>query len=79
MIGIVYHTDRDHHIQSNFHLMIMDREKLLKLLEKNEYDYHVLPHYGMVLDWFKVYWELHEAVLKYLDTDEDSQSTETSE
>lgn len=47
------------------------KEEILKLLDDNEYDYHVLPHYGLISDWYVRYWELHNLMLKYLTDDED--------
>jgi len=40
-------------------------EELIKLLINNEDDYFMLPHYGMVPDWYKRYWQLHKAVAEY--------------
>ena len=28
------------------------KDQILDLLEDNEYDYHVLPHYGLISDWY---------------------------
>ena len=44
----------------------MDLPELIQLMEDNEYDYHVLPHYGLISDWFYRYWELHNAVYSYV-------------
>ena len=41
------------------------RESIFYLLEENEYDYHVLPHYGLISDYYERYWELHVLLLKY--------------
>ena len=45
------------------------KDELLDLLEKNVYDYHVLPHYGMIPDWYERYWELHNLVYSYLNNE----------
>ena len=45
----------------------MDKEKLIEMLDEDEYAYHVYPHYGMILDWYKAYWRLHNALRDYLD------------
>ena len=47
----------------------MDKQKLLEILEQNEYDYYVFPHHGLAPDWRNWYWELHEAVHLYLQND----------
>ena len=40
----------------------MTREEILKqieiTLEQDEHDYHVLPQYALIPDWFKRYWHL---------------------
>ena len=47
-----------------------DKEKqeevIREILDDNEYRYHVLPHYGLINDWFEAYKLLAEAVSKYL-------------
>ena len=45
----------------------MKVDRILELLEQNEYDYHLLPHYGLVPDWRLRYWQLHELILKEID------------
>ena len=45
-------------------------EELIKLLIKNEDDYFVLPHYGLISDWYQRYWQLHEAVAKHMEYNE---------
>ena len=40
---------------------------ILEILEDHEYRYHVLPHGGMVNDWFLAYVELARAINDYLD------------
>ena len=52
----------------------MDREGLIKILEEDEYAYHVYPHHGCVLDWYKAYWRLHMAVREYLEVDKEDNS-----
>ena len=44
----------------------MDKETLTKMLIQNEDDYHELPMYGLIPDWYLRYWELHIAVMQYL-------------
>ena len=41
--------------------------KLLDILDDNEYRYHVLPHGGMVNDWFFAYVDLARAINDYLE------------
>lgn len=47
-----------------------DKEKqeevIREILDDNDYRYHVLPHYGLINDWFEAYKLLAEAVTKYL-------------
>ncbi len=45
------------------------KEQILELLRNNEDDYYVLPHYGLISDWYKRYWQLHNIVLEYFDQD----------
>jgi len=40
-------------------------EDLIKLLIKNEDDYFVLPHVGLVPDWYERYWQLHKELAEY--------------
>ena len=40
---------------------------ILDILDENEYRYHVMPHGGMVNDWFLAYVDLARAVNDYLD------------
>jgi len=40
-------------------------EELIQLLINNEDDYFILPHYGMVPDWYKRYWQLQNAKDEY--------------
>ena len=40
---------------------------ILDILDENEYRYHVMPHGGMVNDWFLAYVDLARAVNTYLD------------
>jgi len=42
------------------------KQDLLDLLDKNVYDYYVLPHYGLISDWYERYWELHQLIENYL-------------
>ena len=56
-----------------FYIIVMDKitkEYILKMMDDNEYDYHVLPHYGLISDWFIRYWDLHNAVYNYLEHNE---------
>lgn len=45
------------------------KDELLDLLDKNEYDYYVLPMYGLISDWYERYWELHNKLHYYLQDD----------
>ncbi len=42
------------------------KDDILDMLEQNEYDYHVLPHYGLISDWYVRYWELHNLIYTYI-------------
>lgn len=49
---------------------LSDEEKkklreMFRAIEKNEDDYHNLPHYGFVADWFIRYWNMHNMVLEF--------------
>ena len=53
------------------------KEDIIEILEDNEYRYHVLPHGGMVNDWFLAYVELARAIVSYMGSDyEDSYEVE---
>ena len=41
-----------------------------KILDDNDYRYHVYPHYGCVPDWFIAYKELAKAVREYFTIEE---------
>lgn len=43
------------------------RDKILDEIDDVEYRYHVLPHSGLIADWFIHYWDLAELVCAYLD------------
>lgn len=43
------------------------RTEILDEIEDVEYRYYVLPHSGLVPDWFEHYWDLAALVCKYLD------------
>ena len=40
---------------------------ILDILDENEYRYHVMPHGGLVNDWFLAYVDLARAVNDYLE------------
>jgi len=40
---------------------------ILDILDENEYRYHVLPHSGLINDWFLAYVELARAINSHLD------------
>ena len=40
---------------------------ILDILDENEYRYHVMPHGGMINDWFLAYVDLARAVNEYLE------------
>ena len=42
------------------------REELIEMLYQNEDDWHELPHYGLVPDWYPRYWRLHILIMKHL-------------
>ena len=43
------------------------KNKILNEIDDVEYRYHVLPHSGLLPDYFIHYWELAELVCEYLD------------
>ena len=45
------------------------KEEIIDLLYENYSDYHTLPHYGLVPDWYLRYWELHNMIFDYLEDD----------
>ena len=49
------------------------RERLIQYIEDTEYDREVLPHYGLIPDWFIRYKELRDLIINYLDRLEESQ------
>lgn len=46
------------------------KEDIFNLCYENYCDYHELPMYGMVPDWYLRYWELHDIILDYLEGDD---------
>tara|TARA_B100001778_G_scaffold64600_3_gene50575 strand:- start:1894 stop:2190 length:297 start_codon:yes stop_codon:yes gene_type:complete len=40
-------------------------QKIHNVMDWHEYRYHVLPHHGLVNDWYEAYKELEEAVRDY--------------
>jgi hypothetical protein len=42
---------------------------IIEILMDNEYRYHVMPHSGMINDWFLSYVQLARAVTAYLGSD----------
>ena len=46
-------------------------ETLNGRLYDNYSDYHTLPHYGLIPDWYLRYWELHNMIFDYLEGDSD--------
>jgi|TARA_R100000030_G_scaffold95571_1_gene83096 hypothetical protein len=49
----------------------MDKETLIAMLHQTEDDYHSLPHYGLIPDWYLRYWDLHIALYQYLGLDKE--------
>ena len=43
------------------------QNKILNEIDDVEYRYYVLPHSGLLPDYFIHYWELAELVMKYFD------------
>ena len=43
------------------------KEEILKVMEENIDAYYELPHYGLIADWFKRYWQLHQLIDEYFD------------
>ncbi len=52
-------------------VILMDKKTLVKMLHQNENDYHELPMYGLIADWYLRYWHLHIAVYQYLELDKE--------
>ena len=52
-------------------VILTDKEekkaRIFELLAQDEEDYHVLPHYGLIADWFIRYGDLRKAVLEYFE------------
>ena len=46
--------------------IIMNKERLMRILERNEYDWWYAPSIGFIQDFGKIYWELHNAILEEL-------------
>ena len=63
--GLQTPHDQDTHRSSP--LMKDNAKKILRTCMNNEADYVVLPHYGLIADWFVRYWELHNLVLEHFD------------
>ena len=42
------------------------KDDILDMLEQNEYDYYVLPMYGLISDWYVRYWELPNLIHTYI-------------
>ena len=40
---------------------------ILDILDENEYRYHVLPHSGLMNDWYLAYVDLARAINDYLE------------
>ena len=49
------------------------RERLIQYIEDTEYDREVLPHYGLIPDWFIRYNELRDLICAFLNSLEKSQ------
>ena len=43
------------------------RDRILDEIDDVQYRYFVLPHSGLIADWFTHYWELSEMICEYLD------------
>ena len=50
-----------------------DAERIIQYIEDTEYDREVLPHYGLLPDWFVRYNELKELIVTYLNGFEESE------
>ena len=46
------------------------KEDLLELMEENVDAHYTLPHYGLIADWYRRYWELHMMLKLYFENDE---------
>jgi|TARA_B100000035_G_C20932014_1_gene523446 hypothetical protein len=46
------------------------KERLIEMMDQDEHDYHALPHYGLIADWFPRYWDLANMIRTYLQAEE---------
>ena len=44
----------------------VNKDKLMRMLERNEYDWWYAPSIGFIQDFGKIYWELHNLILEEL-------------
>ena len=44
--------------------MTSRRERLLQIIEETEYNREVLPHFGMISDFMKVYEDMRDIILE---------------
>lgn len=47
------------------------KEQIIKELYQNEDDYHELPMYGLIADWYPRYWRLHLLIMKHFGIEDD--------
>ena len=55
------------------HVSLTHRERLIQYIEDTEYDREVLPHYGLIPDWYIRYNELRDLICAFLNSLEKSQ------
>ncbi len=58
------------------HVSLTHRERLIQYIEDTEYDREVLPHYGLIPDWFIRYNELRDLACAFLNSLEKSQEVD---
>lgn len=55
------------------------KRKIAQEIQNTIYDYHYLPHMGMIPDFFIRYWDLAEAVCEYFEVPFDKPKLTTDE
>tara|TARA_A100001234_G_scaffold73766_1_gene65154 strand:- start:14898 stop:15140 length:243 start_codon:yes stop_codon:yes gene_type:complete len=56
----------------------MDWDRILALIDEDEWAYHALPHYGLVADWRVRYVDLRDLILSEYKRERASRADEAS-
>ena len=48
-----------------------NKEDLLELMADNVNAHYTLPHFALIPDWYRRYWELHMMLKLYLESESD--------